>query len=118
MTRAEFEQLYVREHTRAVAAAQRVCGNREIAEDAVQEAAEYILKRIDIGVGQEFTASYFIQLSTSRAKNAVDARPDRGNARVRHEVPVPDLAETEEINFRFREGVDRGQRTLRHPHAE
>lgn len=77
MTRDEFEQIYENVHSRAVAVAQRVTGSRETAEDAVQEAAVYILQRINLNVGKEFTASYFIQLATSRAKDRLKPRGRR-----------------------------------------
>jgi DNA-directed RNA polymerase specialized sigma24 family protein len=77
MTREEFEQLYEKARSRAVAAAARVSGDQEVAEDAVQEAAVYCLQRIDAQPDARVTESYFIQLATSRAKDRLKPRGRR-----------------------------------------
>jgi len=92
MNREEFEQLYEKARSRAVAAAARVSGDQEVAEDAVQEAAVYCLQRIEAQPGAAFTESYFIQLATSRAKDAVrpqgvDRNKQRREARGRDDRP-------------------------------
>jgi DNA-directed RNA polymerase specialized sigma24 family protein len=87
MTREEFEQLYIRTRDKAVAVAARAVGNTEIAEDAVQEAAIYCLQRLDKQPAGIITEAFFIRATVDRAKNVVDARPERGNSIKRFEVP-------------------------------
>jgi len=76
-------------------------GNAALADDAIQNAAVYVLE--NIGRFKTLTKSYFIQLSVSRAKNGL-----RGEKRQHNRVtPVggsQDLAQVEEIDAKFRMG--------------
>lgn len=76
-------------------------GNAALADDAVQNAAVYVLE--NIGRFKTLTKSYFIQLAVSRAKNGLRSEKRQHN-RV---TPVGDsqtLAQVEEIDAKFRVG--------------
>lgn len=92
MTTTDFEKLYESIRGKAVAAAVRVCGSQDAAEDAVQDAAVYCLERIAAQPEATFTASYFVQLAVNRAKDGV--KPTMG--RNKYLVSVGGQAELEQ----------------------
>lgn len=95
MTEMEFTRLYEKTRDKAVAVAAATVGNRDIAEEAVQEAAIYCLQRIAKQPAARFTASYFVQLAVSRAKDATTphGRTRRRNVGPRLEAPLGNAME-------------------------
>jgi DNA-directed RNA polymerase specialized sigma24 family protein len=79
-----FESLYGRTFEDARRLAQGITRNREMAEDAVQKAAEYVVTNKPEGV----TKSYWLQLVTSRAKDALRSKRTR-----EREVPSGSMVE-------------------------
>ena len=86
MTREAFELVYQQSHRKAVEVARKVCGARDVAEDAVQEAAVYFLERLE--QTPRITSALFIHRACQRAKDRVRRDPRHASATRLHELPV------------------------------
>lgn len=117
---AAFDQLVTRHMRRAFGVAYRVMGQREDAEDLVQEAFLAVLERIDTFQAGRSFAPWFYRILVNRGFNARKARA----LRVMEEIPVsaaapsagPDrMAERSELRDELRqamEGLPERQRTI------
>lgn len=101
MNRATFGKLFEQYQQDARAVLLKRFGDPALADDAVQNAAVYVLE--NIGRFKKLTKSYFIQLAVSRAKNGKRSEA-RQQSRVASSGGPSDLMVIEDLQEQARRG--------------